>query len=80
MDFQVASILTIMHNAAITITYIYYLSIHLAPLGLSYGMWNLLVTSWTCGIDFSDQGYNQGPHHCGCGVLASGPPGSPLYC
>ena len=41
--------------------------------GSLVGAYELLVAA--CGIQLADQGFNQGPLHWECGVLAIGPPG-----
>ena len=51
---------------------------------LHCGMWDLSVSAGkllvaACGIYFPDQGWNPGPLHWKCRVLATGPPGKSLH-
>ena len=51
---------------------------------LRCGMWDLSVSAGkllvaACGIYFPDQGWNPGPLHWKCRVLATGPPGKSLH-
>ena len=54
------------------------LAIILKIFDLCYGMRNLLTETY--GILFPDQGWNLGPLHWDCGVLATGPPGKSNTC
>ena len=62
-----------------------YLFIYLAMPGLRCSLWDLELQhanslAVACGIQFPEQGWNQGPQHCEGRVLVTGPPGKSLLC